>query len=220
MRSPRIKEPERVEKPGEIEKRWRQRGFLRLAGVDEVGRGPLAGPVVAAAVILPMGFDCEGITDSKVLSASRREALAARITGTALVGLAYVPAPIIDKLNIHGATLLAMRRAVLALPILPDAVLCDGKFIPKDLPCPGDAVVKGDSKVLAIAAASIVAKVARDRLREKASEYFPGYFFEKNAGYPAPIHKAALTKIGLCPLHRLSFAPCRAVLEGLDSEAF
>lgn len=220
MRSPRIKVPEKVEKPGEIERRWHLRGFLRLAGVDEVGRGPLAGPVVAAAVILPEGFDSAGITDSKALSASRREALATRITATALVGIAYVPAPVIDRFNIHDATLIAMRRAVLALPVLPDAVLCDGKFVPKDLPCPGEAVVKGDSKVTAIAAASIVAKVARDRLMESASNHFPGYFFEKNAGYPAPVHKAAITEIGLCPLHRLSFAPCRAVLEGLDSEAF
>jgi ribonuclease HII len=207
-------------KSGAIEARWRERGFFCLAGVDEVGRGPLAGPVVAAAVILPEGFDSEGITDSKALSASRREALVARITGSALIGLAYVPAPVIDRLNIHGATLIAMRRAVLALPILPDAVLCDGKFVPKDLPCPGEAVVKGDSRVLAIAAASIVAKVARDRLMGKASEHFPGYSFEKNAGYPAPVHKAAILKIGLCPLHRLSFAPCRAVLEGPDKEAF
>lgn len=220
MRSPRIKAPAKTEQPGEIEARWRRRGFFHLAGVDEVGRGPLAGPVVAAAVILPEGFDGEGITDSKALSASRRAALATRITKAALVGLAYVPAPVIDRLNIHGATLLAMRRAVLALPVPPDAVLCDGKFVPKDLPFPGEAVVKGDSKVMAIAAASIVAKVARDRLMESASNHFPGYFFEKNAGYPAPLHKAAITKIGLCPLHRLSFAPCRAVLEGLDSEAF
>lgn len=197
----------------EIAARWRRQGCRRIAGVDEVGRGPLAGPVVAAAVILPAGFDAAGITDSKALPPLRREALARRITESAEVAIAYVPAPVIDRLNIHGATLLAMRRAIEALPVPPDAVLCDGKFVPKGLSCPGEAVIKGDSKVLAIAAASIVAKVARDMMMEAAEAQFPGYFFAKNAGYPAPVHKAALIDIGLCPLHRLSFAPCRAVFE-------
>lgn len=197
----------------EIAARWHRQGCRRIAGVDEVGRGPLAGPVVAAAVILPEGFDAGGIADSKALSAPRRGMLARRITAGAQVGIAYVPAPVIDRLNIHGATLLAMRRAIEALPIPPDAVLCDGKFVPKGLSCPGEAVIKGDSKVLAIAAASIVAKVARDMMMEAAEAQFPGYFFAKNAGYPAPLHKAALIDIGLCPLHRLSFAPCRAVFE-------
>lgn len=197
----------------EITAHWHRQGCHRIAGVDEVGRGPLAGPVMAAAVILPDGFDAEGITDSKALSASRRKALARRITARAEVGIACVPAPVVDRLNIHGATLLAMRRAIEALAVPPDAVLCDGKFVPKGLSCPGEAVIKGDSKVLAIAAASIVAKVARDAMMETAEVHFPGYFFAKNAGYPAPVHKAALVAIGLCPLHRLSFAPCRAVFE-------
>lgn len=196
-----------------IEKHWHMRGFFRLAGVDEVGRGPLAGPVVAAAVILPRGFDSSGIADSKTLSAARRVALAGRITRHALVGIAFVPAPVIDALNIHQATLLAMRRAVMALPVLPDAVLCDGRFVPPGLSCPGEAVIKGDAKVTAIAAASIVAKVARDRMMEMAAARFPGYGFARNAGYPAPMHRAALREIGLCPLHRLSYAPCRDVLD-------
>jgi ribonuclease HII len=157
--------------------RWHRQGYRRIAGVDEVGRGPLAGPVVAAAVILPDGFDAEGITDSKALSASRRKALVRRIVAGAEVGVAYVPAPAIDRLNIHGATLLAMRRAIEAMPAPPDAVLCDGKFVPKGLACPGEAVIKGDSKVLAIAAASIIAKVARDAMMEAAETHFPGYFF-------------------------------------------
>jgi ribonuclease HII len=199
-------------KMDDIVARWQANGFLGIAGVDEVGRGPLAGPVVAAAVILPEGFDGAGITDSKALPPMRRSALAERIKREALVGLAYVPAPAIDALNIHQATLLAMRRAIAALPVQPDAVLCDGKFVPKGLPCPGEAVIKGDSRVLAIAAASIVAKVARDQLMKTAETHFSGYDFTKNAGYPTPVHKAALLKIGLCPLHRLSFAPCRAVL--------
>jgi len=197
---------------GEIEAALRARGLSCIAGVDEVGRGPLAGPVVAAAVILPENFDGEGITDSKALSPARREALAARITRQAATALAYVPAPEIDRLNIHGATLLAMRRAVLALPIQPVFVLADGKFTPKDLPCPAQAVVKGDARVLAIAAASIVAKVARDRLMATVEIHFPGYAFAKNAGYPTSFHKNSLKKIGLTPLHRLSFAPCKALL--------
>jgi ribonuclease HII len=204
----------------EIAARWHRQGYRRIAGVDEVGRGPLAGPVVAAAVILPDGFDAEGITDSKALSASRRKALVRRIVAGAEVGVAYVPAPAIDRLNIHGATLLAMRRAIEAMPAPPDAVLCDGKFVPKGLACPGEAVIKGDSKVLAIAAASIIAKVARDAMMEAAETHFPGYFFAKNAGYPAPVHKAALINIGLCPLHRLSFAPCRAVFEAATTGRF
>lgn len=197
--------------PG-IEYRWRTRGMIHLAGVDEVGRGPLAGPVVAAAVILPRGFDPHGIADSKTLSATRRASLAERITRHALIGIAFVPAPVIDIRNIHQATLLAMRRAVMALPILPDAVLCDGRFVPPGLPCPGEAIIKGDRKVLAIAAASIVAKVARDAMMEAAEKHFPGYGFARNAGYPAPVHRAALWTIGLCPLHRLSYAPCRDVI--------
>ena len=220
---PNSRKPAKFREPrqtGEIEALWRAKGFFRLAGVDEVGRGPLAGPVVAAAVILPEGFDGSGITDSKALSEKRRIFLAERIMREALVGLAFVPAPVIDALNIHRATLLAMKRAIAALPVPPDAVLCDGKFVPKDLPCPGEAVIKGDSRVLAIAAASIVAKVARDRLMTNAGQHFSGYDFAKNSGYPAPVHKAALLKIGLCPLHRTSFAPCRAVLKDLGDQAF
>lgn len=203
-----------------IEARWRTLGLNRIAGVDEVGRGPLAGPVVAAAVILPAGFDSAGITDSKALTDKRRNALAERILREAEVGIAYLSAPVIDRLNIHRATLLAMRRAIEALPQPPDAVLCDGKFTPPGLACPSAAVIKGDARCLAIGAASIVAKVARDRLMQTAALHFSGYGFEKNAGYPAPVHKAALTKIGLCPLHRLSFAPCRAILSGEADKAF
>jgi ribonuclease HII len=202
----------------EIELSWRGRGFLQLAGVDEVGRGPLAGPVVAAAVILPEGFAAgeiadSGIADSKALRPAVRQRLAVRITREASVGIGIVPAPAIDALNIHRATLLAMRRAILALPRLPDAILVDGKFLPTDLPCPGQALVKGDSRVPAIAAASIVAKVLRDAIMAEADRYFPGYGFVRNAGYPAPAHRAALKAQGLTPLHRLSYAPCRALLE-------
>jgi ribonuclease HII len=194
----------------QIEGFWSEAGVRRLAGVDEVGRGPLAGPVVAAAVILPEGFEAEDITDSKRLSATRRQTLAVRIIGEADVGLAMVPAPVIDALNIHHATLLAMRRAVLALAVTPEFVLIDGKFVPPGLPCRAEAIVKGDSRVLAIAAASIIAKVVRDRLMAEADHHFPGYGFSGHAGYPAPAHKAALGVLGISPLHRMSYAPCRA----------
>lgn len=190
------------------------RGFARIAGVDEVGRGPLAGPVVAAAVILPPGFDAQGITDSKKLTAKRRAQLASRILAQADVGLAYVPAPLIDALNIHKATLLAMKRAIAALPDTPDAVVVDGKFVPPGISMPGLAVVQGDSRVTAIAAASIVAKEARDALMREAEKRFPGYGLGKSAGYPTAQHRRALPTLGLTPLHRLSYAPCKAVLSG------
>lgn len=193
--------------------RFLQSGFQRIAGVDEVGRGPLAGPVVAAAVILPADFAVSGITDSKKLSPGKREALAAQILAKAQVGLAYVTAPDIDAINIFQATMLAMRRAILALPILPDAILVDGTHVPGHMTMPGLAVVKGDSRVQAIAAASIVAKQARDALMRQAETRYPGYGFARSAGYPTPAHKAALPRLGLTPLHRLSFAPCRAVRE-------
>ncbi len=202
----------------EILLRWHSRGFRRLAGVDEVGRGPLAGPVVAAAVILPEGFDGREVTDSKALSPAKREMLAERILRSCEVGIASVPAPVIDRLNIHHATLLAMRRAIAALALAPEAVLCDGKFVPPGLACPGEAIIKGDSRVLAIAAASIVAKTVRDRMMEAAEIHFSGYNFKKNAGYPAPFHKAALLEIGLCPLHRLSYAPCRAIMATSEAQ--
>lgn len=196
-----------------IERNLKRRGFSRIAGVDEVGRGPLAGPVVAAALILPARFDAEGITDSKALTPARRRNLAARILSVAEVAIVALPAPEIDRLNIHHATLEAMRRAISALPRLPDHALIDGKFVPAGLPCPAEALVKGDSRALSIAAASIVAKVTRDAMMEEAERLYPGYSFDRNAGYPAPAHLAALKKLGLSPLHRRSFAPCRAVFD-------
>jgi ribonuclease HII len=177
-----------------------------VAGVDEVGRGPLAGPVVAAAVILPAGFDPAGIDDSKKLSPAARERAAARITGAAAVGIAIVEAGEIDRLNIHGATLLAMARAVAALTVRPGHVLVDGKFLPA-LDYRATAVIGGDAKSLSIAAASIVAKVVRDRIMVAAAESHPQYDWASNKGYPAPRHLAALAEHGPTPLHRRSFAP-------------
>jgi ribonuclease HII len=183
-----------------------------IAGLDEVGRGPLAGPVVAAAVILPDDFPVDQLDDSKKLSPARRIALSALIRERAAVSLVALPAPEIDRLNILQASLRAMRLALLALPVQPEFALIDGNKVPKDLPCPAEAIVKGDARIAAIAAASIVAKVARDAMMIEAAGHYPGYGFEKHMGYPAPKHLVALRERGLTPLHRLSYAPCRAIL--------
>jgi ribonuclease HII len=180
---------------------------LRSAGVDEVGRGPLAGPVVAAAVILPDGYVLAGLTDSKRLSARRREQLAAILRDEAEGwALGSASAAEIDALNIHHATLLAMRRAVLALPEPPDELLVDGRFTPGG-PWRATAVVGGDASVPAISAASIIAKVARDALLAELHVRYPAYGFDRHAGYPTPLHLAVLSEHGPCPEHRRSFAP-------------
>jgi ribonuclease HII len=184
-----------------------------IAGLDEVGRGPLAGPVVAAAVILPPDFPIELLDDSKSLRPARRKELASLIRSQAAVALASLPAAEIDRLNILQASLLAMKRALLALPLTPDFALIDGNKLPKDLPCPAEAVVKGDARVACIAAASIIAKVARDAIMAEAAALYPGYGFDRHMGYPAPAHVAALHAKGLTPIHRLSYAPCRAIAE-------
>lgn len=185
----------------------------RIAGLDEVGRGPLAGPVVAAAVILPAGFPVHLLDDSKNIRPARRRELASLICGHAAVAIASLPAAEIDRLNILQASLLTMKRALMALPLVPDFALVDGNRLPKNLPCHAQAVVKGDASVACIAAASIVAKVARDAMMAEAALLYPGYGFERNMGYPAKAHLAALGTLGLTPIHRLSYAPCRAVAE-------
>lgn len=185
-----------------------------VCGIDEVGRGPLAGPVMAACVLIPedtqpLSFWAE-ITDSKKLSAKKREALFPLITGHTLWGLGEASAQEIDTLNIHHATLLAMRRAYQAAGLpLPHRVLVDGKFCP-DLPCPAQAVVKGDSKHVQIAAASILAKVTRDRLMADLDETYPAYGWTRNAGYGTAEHRKAIETHGITPHHRKSFAPCSA----------
>lgn len=193
-----------------------------LAGVDEVGRGPLAGPVVAAAVVLPESGWPPGIRDSKALSAAKRESLAAAIRGCAAVGVGIVEAPEIDALNIHRATLAAMARAVAALlesgPGGAAHVLVDGKFLPP-LDIPATAVVKGDARSLAVAAASIVAKVERDRIMAAAAESWPQFGWARNKGYPTAEHLAALAEHGVTPLHRRSFAPVRSVIMVDDAGA-
>jgi len=188
---------------------------LRSAGVDEVGRGPLAGPVVAAAVILPLGYELVGLTDSKRLSPRRREALAAILRNEAECwALGSASAAEIDVLNIHHATLLAMRRAVLALPRAPEQLMVDGRFTPEG-PWRATAVVGGDATVPSISAASIIAKVARDALLGELHGQYPAYGFDCHAGYPTPAHLAALSEYGPCPEHRRSFAPVARCLRNI-----
>jgi ribonuclease HII len=179
-----------------------------VAGVDEVGRGPLAGPVVTAAVILSSPI--EGVTDSKKLTPLKRQLLAKEICKRALC-YAYGRAEVheIDQLNIHHATLLAMKRAVEALSIQPTKVLVDGLYLPKiSIPC--EAIVKGDSLITEIGAASILAKVLRDTEMEQMGVLYPGYGFAAHKGYPTEVHQIALKKLGPCPIHRRSYAPVAA----------
>lgn len=185
-----------------------------VAGVDEVGRGPLCGAVVAAAVILDPARPIEGLADSKKLSESRRDQLYDLICERALawsIGRAEVDE--IDRLNILHATMLAMQRAVAGLSPAPGHALIDGNRCPQ-LPCSAEAVVKGDSKVAAISAASIIAKVTRDREMAELDRLYPGYGLAVHKGYPTPAHLEALARLGVSPIHRRSFGPVRRILEG------
>jgi ribonuclease HII len=186
------------------------KGASVVVGVDEVGRGPLAGPVTACAVILNPDCIPEGLQDSKVLSASRREALFAQIMAVAQVSVAHASVEEIDTLNILRASHLAMERAVAALG--GDHALIDGNLIPRGLGCAATAIVKGDAKCLSIAAASIVAKVTRDRIMVDLAQQHPGYGWEVNAGYPTKAHLAALQNLGVTAWHRRSFKPVHNIL--------
>lgn len=190
------------------------KNYRLIAGVDEVGRGPLVGAVVTAAVILDPNNPIEGLADSKKLSEKKRLALAAEIKQKALAwALGRAEAEEIDKLNILQASLLAMTRAVQALRIRPQFVLLDGNKIPNDLDIPAQAVVKGDSLVAEISAASILAKVTRDQEMEELDRQYPEYAFAQHKGYPTKLHLEKLTALGPLPQHRRSFAPVRKVLE-------
>jgi ribonuclease HII len=195
-----------------LERSLLRAGHRLIAGLDEVGRGPLAGPVVAAAVVLDPARVPEGLADSKALTADRRERIAARILESAQVGIGTASPATIDALNIRGATLRALCRALHALPCRPDLALVDGRDLP-DFPCAARAIVRGDASVASIAAASIVAKVVRDRMMTRLSGHLPAFGFERNAGYPTPDHRAALRREGPTRFHRMSFAPCRAAGE-------
>jgi ribonuclease HII len=184
----------------------------RIAGVDEVGRGPIAGPVVAAAVVLDPAHVPRGLNDSKKLTEKVRERLFDEICARHAVAIALGSVARIDATDIRAATLDAMRRAVNGLAVPPDHVLVDGIDVPPGLPCPGTAVKGGDGRSLSIAAASIVAKVLRDRLMSFAAGEHPGYGFEKHKGYGVEAHMTALDRQGASPLHRASFAPVARVL--------
>jgi ribonuclease HII len=180
-------------------------GFRAVAGVDEAGRGPLAGPVVSAAVILPPGFQGRGITDSKKLSPVKREKLLRIIREEALaVSTGFATPEEIDALNILKASLLSMQRAVAGLAVQPDYLLVDGLFT-IDAAMAQEAVVKGDSRSLSIAAASIVAKVTRDAVMMDLHARYPGYGFDRHKGYPTKAHREALERLGPSPVHRQSF---------------
>jgi ribonuclease HII len=190
------------------ERRLKRCGHGTIAGLDEVGRGPLAGPVVAAAVVLDLKRVPAGLADSKALTGERRKELFAEIIAVAEVGIASVSAAEIDAINIRQASLRAMCRALAALPCVPDVALVDGNDAP-DLPCPVETIIKGDASIPSIAAASIVAKVVRDRMMRRLHEDFPGYGFATNVGYSTRTHLSMLASQGPCPYHRRSFAPVR-----------
>jgi ribonuclease HII len=186
-----------------------------ICGVDEAGRGPLAGPVSAAAVILDPAYPIQGLADSKMLSERQRDHLAVTIRERALAwAVAYAEVEEIDNLNILQATLLAMRRAVIALGIQPQQVLVDGLYCPQT-GIPSQAIVKGDSKVAVISAASILAKTARDGLMQELHVRYPHYGFDSHKGYPTAAHLVALREYGVSPAHRKSFKPVRELLSPL-----
>lgn len=189
-----------------------QEGASFIAGVDEVGRGPLAGPVVAAAVILPKNIEDLGFDDSKKLSASKREEIYRLIQEKAIaIGIGIVDSDIIDQVNIYQASRLAMQQAVSELKIQPDYLLIDAMKI--DVNTPQIGIIKGDAKSISIAAASIVAKQVRDQMMQEFDELYPGYDFSNNAGYGTPKHLEGLHTKGICPIHRKTFAPIKDFLQ-------
>lgn len=200
------------------ERGWRERGFARVAGVDEAGRGPLAGPVHVAAVVLPEGFEHGVLHDSKQLSEAARERIFEELTGCAEVSwsLVVVEVPELDRINVLQAARAGMRRAVLALQPAPEVVLVDGLEVP-DFPFPQEALVKGDARSLSIAAASVIAKVSRDRYMREVAKEFPQYGFEQHKGYGTAAHLAALQKHGPCIHHRVSFSPVAQLTFSFDA---
>ncbi len=192
-----------------FERRALGSGYQVIAGIDEVGRGPLAGPVIAAAVILPNNCEMLEVNDSKKLSEKKRDVLFTQICETAVaVGIGIVDEQTIDKINIYQATKLAMKEAVEKLSFTPDYLLLDALKL-EAVPIAQESIIKGDAKSVSIAAASIVAKVTRDRLMKEYAEQYPGYGFENNAGYGTKEHLAGLDQLGPCPIHRKTFAPVK-----------
>jgi ribonuclease HII len=197
-----------------IESRLLAKGVGPVAGVDEAGRGPLAGPVAVAAVILDKRKLPRGVNDSKVLDAETREELYEEIMSRAIaVSVAFGAVTEIDTVNIRQATLTAMRRACAGLSLRPGYILVDGCDFPDRLACPGEAIIKGYGRCMSIAAASIIAKVTRDRLMRRLAHHHPVYGFERHSGYATEFHVAAIAKNGPSPFHRMSFSPFRAAAE-------
>jgi ribonuclease HII len=187
------------------ERALREQGFSRVAGADEAGRGALAGPLVAAAVVLPAGFDPDGIDDSKVLTRKQREAAYERIVASALFAVAKAEPAAIDRRGLHRSNLALLRRCIRALDPAPEYVLTDGFPVPR-MPCPSLAIKKGDAVAVSVAAASIVAKVTRDRIMDRLHRRYPAFGFDHNRGYGTPEHLDLLDRLGPTPIHRLSFA--------------
>jgi len=196
-----------------VERGWIERGYRHVAGVDEAGRGPLAGPVVAGAVILPLPCKIEGLNDSKKLSFKKREQLYEIILREALsVGIGIIEPEVIDKCNILEATLMAMKEAVEALNPKPDALIIDG-ISPVPMLIPQRTVKKGDSRCVSIAAASIIAKVSRDRMMETLHTHYPKYGFRDHKGYGTKLHLKALKELGPCKAHRLTFKGVKELIK-------
>lgn len=190
----------------EIEKEYTEKGFRLVCGIDEAGRGPLAGPVCAAAVILPIGTDIDGLNDSKKLTEKKREMLVPIIIEKATsYGIGFASEQEIDEINILNATFLAMRRAVEALGISPDLLLIDGNQKPKIGVGEEVTVIKGDAKSVSVAAASVLAKVSRDRYMLEKSQEYPQYAFEKHKGYGTKLHYEKIAEYGVSPIHRKTF---------------
>lgn len=195
----------------EFENKAYSAGFKYIAGIDEVGRGPLAGPVVAAAVILPSDFSLYEVNDSKQLSATKRDELFDKIKDNALaIGIGMMDQDVIDSVNIYEATKLAMKEAVSQLKVTPDCLLIDAMAL--DLAIPQEKIIKGDARSISIACASIIAKVTRDKMMEDFDNVYPGYGFAKNAGYGTKEHLEGLDKNGVTPIHRKTFAPIKNMI--------
>lgn len=203
----------RLQKMSNCEKRLKSEGFSRIAGVDEAGRGPLAGPVVAAACIIPDGVFFESLNDSKLLNADQRNTLFEQITTcpNLIYGIGIIDIKTIDRINILQATFAAMRKAVEELSIQPDYILIDGNQLPM-FDIPSESLVHGDSLSVSIAAASIIAKVTRDRIMEEMDGKWPEYGFKQHKGYATEQHLDAIQKFGPCSIHRKSFDPIRSML--------
>ena len=208
----RLDEDERLEGMLAYEKECYARGMELIAGVDEVGRGPLAGPVVAAAVILPKGCKIPGLNDSKKIPKSKHKEIYEAVLQNAIaIGIGIKDNQVIDQVNIYEATKLAMMEAIGQLEPQPQHLLIDAMKL--DLPIPQTSIIKGDANSLSIAAASIVAKVTRDQMMEEFDKEYPGYDFAKNAGYGTAKHLAGLDQLGVTPIHRRSFEPVKSMCE-------